>query len=96
MLRIIGLGIRRRRDENFEPTGVFLSTKCELMRGRLRPIRSRSLELRMTALAQALSRFGGSDVETETLKLIATFCAAGLFVSVLWATYGLDLSPGFF
>jgi hypothetical protein len=50
----------------------------------------------MTALVQALSRFGSTDVETETLKLLAIFCGAGLFVSILFATYGLDLSPGFF
>ena len=50
----------------------------------------------MAALVQALSRFGSTDVETETLKLLAIFCGAGLFVSILFATYGLDLSPGFF
>ena len=50
----------------------------------------------MAALVQALSQLGGTDVETETLKLIAIFCGAGLFVSILFATYGVDLSPGFF
>jgi hypothetical protein len=50
----------------------------------------------MAALVQALSRFGGTNVEDETLKLIAMFCGAGLLVSILFATYGLDLSPGFF
>jgi hypothetical protein len=50
----------------------------------------------MAALVQALSRFGSTDVETETLKLLAIFCGAGLFVSILFATYGLDLSLGFF
>jgi hypothetical protein len=50
----------------------------------------------MTALVQALSRFGSTNVETETLKLLAIFCGAGLLVSIVLATYGLDLSPGFF
>jgi hypothetical protein len=42
----------------------------------------------------ALSRaFPGTR---KTLKAIAMLCGAGLFVSLLMATYGLDLSPGFF
>jgi hypothetical protein len=51
----------------------------------------------MAALVQAISRLsGGTDVETETLKVLALFCGAGLLVSIVLATYGLDLSPGFF
>ena len=51
----------------------------------------------MAALVQALSRLSASkDREIEALKILATICAAGLFVSVLYGTYGLDLSPGFF
>jgi hypothetical protein len=51
----------------------------------------------MTALVQAISRLSAStNIETETLKMIAIFSGAGLFVSLLCATYGLDLSPGFF
>lgn len=51
----------------------------------------------MTALVQALSRISeGTNLETETLKVLAMFCGAGLVASVLLATYGLDLSPGFF
>lgn len=51
----------------------------------------------MAALVQTLSRLSAStNVETETLKLIAAFCGAGLLISVVMATYGLDLSPGFF
>jgi len=51
----------------------------------------------MTALVQALSRISaGANVETETLKVLGLFCGAGLVVSLLFATYGLDLSPGFF
>jgi len=51
----------------------------------------------MTAFVQALSRIStATTLQTETLKLLAMFCGAGLFVSLLLATYGLDLSPGFF
>jgi hypothetical protein len=50
----------------------------------------------MTALVQAFSRSSGSELGTETLKVVAVFCGAGLFVSLLLASYGLDLSPGFF
>ncbi len=32
----------------------------------------------------------------DDLKIIVTICGAALVVSLLFATYGLDLSPGFF
>ena len=51
----------------------------------------------MTAFAKAVSRvFLSTFDENETLKQIVLFCAAGLLVSVLLLTYGVDLSPGFF
>ncbi len=50
----------------------------------------------MAALARVLSRATGTDIDVEIVKLLAIFCAAGLLVSVLLATYGLDLSEGFF
>lgn len=50
----------------------------------------------MTAFVQALYRVSRTETETDVLKLVALFCGAGLFVSLLFATYGLDLSPGFF
>jgi hypothetical protein len=50
----------------------------------------------MAAVAKALSRISGTQVEVETLKTIAMFCGVGLTVSLLLASYGLDLSPGFF
>ncbi|WP_291576471.1 hypothetical protein [Bradyrhizobium sp.] len=50
----------------------------------------------MAAIAQALSRALQSVDEIETLKQIALFCGAGLLVTLLCLTYGLDLSPGFF
>ena len=43
----------------------------------------------MTAIAQALSR---SSISSS----VALSCGACLFVFALSATYGLDLSPGFF
>ena len=51
----------------------------------------------MTALVQAFSRFSAAtNIETETLKMLTIFCGVGLVISLLVASYGLDLSPGFF
>jgi len=50
----------------------------------------------MTAIARALSRAFVSVNEAETFKQLLLFCLAGLFVSVLLMTYGVDLSPGLF
>jgi hypothetical protein len=50
----------------------------------------------MTAIAKTFSRVSGTNVDVETLKTIAMFCGVGLFVFLLFATYGLDLSTGFF
>jgi hypothetical protein len=52
----------------------------------------------MTALVQALFRVSRTEAETETdtLTIVALFCGVGLFISLTLATYGLDLSPGFF
>lgn len=50
----------------------------------------------MIAIARVLSRVSGTQIEIETLKSIGMFCGVGLFVWLLFATYGLDLSPGFF
>jgi pimeloyl-ACP methyl ester carboxylesterase len=50
----------------------------------------------MAAIVKALSRAPGTEVEVETLKTIAMFCGAGLLVSLLFATYGIDLSTGVF
>ena len=37
-----------------------------------------------------------SVMKIDLFKQIALLCAAGLFVALLLATYGLDLSPAFF
>ena len=50
----------------------------------------------MATLARALSRAFITINEVEILKQLVLFVAAGLFVSLLLLTYGLDLSPGFF
>jgi len=50
----------------------------------------------MIALVQAFSRLSGSETETDVLTIVAIFCGVGLFTSLTLATYGLDLSPGFF
>jgi hypothetical protein len=51
----------------------------------------------MTALAQALSRWSWIEIDNNALTTAAAlFCGAGLFVCLMFASYGLDLSPGFF
>jgi hypothetical protein len=50
----------------------------------------------MTAIAKVFSGVSGTEVAVETMKTIAVFCGVGLLVSLLFATYGLDLSAGFF
>jgi len=55
---------------------------------------TRGLKLRdeHIALSRAFVTIGRVDV----LKQLVLFAAAGLFVSLLMLTYGVDLSPGFF
>jgi ribose/xylose/arabinose/galactoside ABC-type transport system permease subunit len=50
----------------------------------------------MIAMARAAVRVFSSTSESEIFKQIVLLCAAGLLVSLLMLTYGLDLSPGFF
>jgi hypothetical protein len=50
----------------------------------------------MVAIARALSRASGTNVDVETVKTLLMFCGAGLAVSLILASYGLDLSPGLF
>jgi hypothetical protein len=51
----------------------------------------------IAAIASVFARvFPASSRQTEALKQVALFCAAGLLVSLLSITYGLDLSAGFF
>ena len=50
----------------------------------------------MTTIARAFSRAFVAINRINVLKQLVLFAAAGLFVSLLMLTYGLDLSPGFF
>ncbi len=50
----------------------------------------------MTVIAHALSRAFQSAGKFDVLKQIALLCGAGLLVSLICLSYGLDLSPGFF
>ena len=54
------------------------------------------MEVQMAAIARALSRAFITINEVDVLKQLVLFAAAGLFVSLLMLTYGIDLSPGFF
>jgi hypothetical protein len=57
---------------------------------------ARTWRSQMTAIARRLSRAFVAASEIEVFKELVILCAAGLFVSLLMLTYGLDLSPGFF
>ncbi|MGB8397790.1 hypothetical protein [Bradyrhizobium sp.] len=51
----------------------------------------------MTAIARALARaFFETSVEAEILIQLVLFGCAGLLVSAMMMSYGVDLSPGFF
>jgi hypothetical protein len=50
----------------------------------------------MTAIARVLARLSGTRADVELLKSIAMFCGAGLSVSLLLVSYGLDLGPRLF
>jgi hypothetical protein len=51
----------------------------------------------MIAIAKVLTlAFPGSSLEAEILKTIAICCGVGVLASLCAASYGLDLSPGFF
>jgi hypothetical protein len=51
----------------------------------------------MAAIARLLARrVPANQVEADVLKQLALFCGAGLVVSLLVASYGLDLNPSGF
>jgi hypothetical protein len=50
----------------------------------------------MATIARVLSRASGTEIDVETITTIVMFCGVGLTVSLMLASYGLDLSPGFF
>jgi hypothetical protein len=50
----------------------------------------------MAALAKMLSRASGFEIDVDTLRTLLIFCGAGLLVSLMMLSYGIDLSPGFF
>jgi uncharacterized MnhB-related membrane protein len=43
------------------------------------------------ALARALSRVSGVDVDVESLKAVIAFSAVGLLISLLFIIFGFDL-----
>ena len=50
----------------------------------------------MAAITKVLTRAFPAATEADILRQLALLCGAGLLVSLLAMTYGLDLSPGFF
>jgi hypothetical protein len=51
----------------------------------------------MVVVAKVLSNaFPETKFDVEILKIVAIFSCVGLAISLICASYGLDLSPGFF
>jgi hypothetical protein len=50
----------------------------------------------MAAIARALSSASGTEVDVEILKTVAMLAGVGLFLSLLFASYGLDVGAGSF
>jgi hypothetical protein len=50
----------------------------------------------MVAIVRALNRALPAPGDVETLRQVGLLAGAGLLVSLVLMTYGLDLSPGFF
>ncbi|WP_229197212.1 response regulator [Bradyrhizobium acaciae] len=51
----------------------------------------------MTALAQSIARvFPANSLRSSIARHVLLFASAALFVAALRASYGLDLSAGFF
>ena len=50
----------------------------------------------VTAFVQAVSHTRATRTEIDVFKILVPFCGAALAVYFMWASYGLDLSPGFF
>lgn len=52
----------------------------------------------MTALVQAIANLSlaSANHETETLQMLAALCGAGILVSMLFGSIGLDLGAEFF
>jgi hypothetical protein len=58
---------------------------------------STNKETGMTAIARAFSNvIPAISPDVDIIKTVAVFCGAGLFVFLLLASYGLDVSVGFF
>ena len=55
------------------------------------------LKVKMTVLAQALSRLTRTAIDVESLEAISIFCGIGLLLTLIGIkAYGLDLSAAFF
>ncbi len=48
------------------------------------------------AIARTFSRVSETIGESDTLQILLVIALAGLTASLMAASYGLDLSPGFF
>jgi hypothetical protein len=83
-------------DSNRRNGAEFFETLRTLNR-LVRPMIGLLWRSQMTAIAKVLARaFPVTSPEAEILKQLGLLCGAGLLVSLLMMTYGVDLSAGFF
>jgi hypothetical protein len=61
-----------------------------------RSVEIKPRRLHMAALARTFARFKETQADVETIKTLGMFCGVGLTVSLMVASYGVDLSAGFF
>jgi hypothetical protein len=50
----------------------------------------------INAVINAIPNANETDVDVQALKVVAIFCGVGLVASLIVATYGVNLSWGFF
>jgi hypothetical protein len=50
----------------------------------------------VTAIAKTVSNATAISPDIDILKTVGLFCGIGLFVSLILASHGLDMSLGFF
>jgi hypothetical protein len=60
------------------------------------PLSQTRMGSNMMAMARALNRTLPAPGDVETLRQLGLLAAAGLLVTLVLMSYGLDLSPGFF
>jgi hypothetical protein len=87
---------KRSRTREGPPTGDLIHSVQDFDSGTGLAIVSVYKRSEMIALAEALSRATGIEINVEALQRILLFCGAGLLISLLLIIDGLDLAAAFY